>query len=405
MSNKDNKKVRIALLGGAGMMGQGIVRDLLSDRAIVDIAELRLFDSSRARMQALGEAMNDTRLSLHELDVSDPQALRRALDGVDICVNAVPTLAGHQMAIFAAALDARADYVDLGGLGTYTVKQLEWHEQFRAAGVVAVLGVGADPGMSNVICRAVADQLDEIDSINLYWAATLSGAENPLLVPPYSVSTVLAEYAHPCVQFLDGRHVECAPQTGRETIDLPEPWGRCEFMYSIHSEQLTVPLADGIRQKGIKEFTWKLHLPHREHEAWVGLVKAGFGDFDRPVDINGTPVRPLDLLNAVINRNIAENTQRIPPQQSSEIHFAIGRGRVGGQPATARCEVVVRANAMYEGYVDAATSMNASIAVQLMLREPRRPGVYAPEAYFDTQAYFVEAEKRQFAISLTRQIG
>ena len=76
--------------------------------------------------------------------------------------------------------------------------------------------------------------------------------------------------------------------TGRETIDLPEPWGRCVFMYSPHSEQLTVPLADGIRQKGIREFTWKLHLPHREHEAWIGLVKAGFGDFDDPVD----PRRP-----------------------------------------------------------------------------------------------------------------
>ena len=47
--------------------------------------------------------------------------------------------------------------------------------------------------------------------------------------------------------------------TGREMLDLPEPWGRSEFMYSPHSEQLTVPLADGIREKGIREFTWKLH--------------------------------------------------------------------------------------------------------------------------------------------------
>ncbi|MBY0235368.1 MAG: saccharopine dehydrogenase NADP-binding domain-containing protein, partial [Burkholderiaceae bacterium] len=327
-----SKKVRIAILGGAGMMGQGIIRDLLSDRAVVDVAEIKLFDSNRERMTALSLELNDARLTLHELDVSDPQALARSLDGSDICVNSVPTLAGFQMAIFEAALAAKVDYVDLGGLGTYTVKQLEWHERFRAEGVVAVLGVGADPGMSNVICRAVADQLDEIDSIKLYWAATLSGPENPVLVPPYSVSTVLAEYAHPCLQFLDGRHVECAPQTGIEVIDLPQPWGRCEFMYSIHSEQLTVPLAEGIREKGIKEFTWKLHLPKREHEAWVGLVKAGFGDFDRPVEINGVSVRPLDVLNAVISRNISEKAAQIPEQKSSEIHFAIGRGRVGGRP-------------------------------------------------------------------------
>ena len=165
------------------------------------------------------------------------------------------------------------------------------HERFRAAGVAAVIGTGSDPGMSNVICRAVADELDTIDRINLYWAAELVGPENPVLVPPYSISTVLAEYARPSTQFLDGRHQECAPMTGREVIDLPEPWGRCEFMYSPHSEQLTVPLADGIREKGIREFTWKLHLPHREHEAWVGLVKAGFGDFDDPVTVGGASVQ------------------------------------------------------------------------------------------------------------------
>ena len=399
------KKATIAILGGAGMMGQGIIRDLLSDRAIIDIAEVRLFDGDRARMTALRERLDDSRLTVHELDVGDPAALARALHGADICVNSVPTLAGHQMAIFAAALAAGVDYVDLGGLGTFTVKQLEWCDRFRAAGVVAVLGAGADPGMSNVICRAVADQLDEIDSINLYWAAALTGPENPVLVPPYSVSTVLAEYAHPCVQFLDGRHVECQPQTGVETIDLPPPWGRCDFMYSIHSEQLTVPLADGIREKGIQEFTWKLHLPNREHEAWVGLVKAGFGDFDRTVEVNGVEVRPLDVLNAVIQRNIAGKQEQIPQQQSHEIHFAIGRGRVGGKPASARCEVIVRPDAMYDGYVDPATSMNASIAVQLMLSEPRRPGVYAPEAYFDAAVYLEEARKRKFAISLTRDVA
>ncbi len=399
------QKAIIAILGGAGMMGQGIIRDLLSDRTIIDIAEVRLFDTHRERMAALREQLDDSRLTLHDLDVANPAALAHSLAGADICINAVPTLLGFQMEIFAAALAAGVDYVDLGGLGTYTVKQLEWQERFRAAGVVAVLGVGADPGMSNVICRAVADQLDEIDSINLYWAATLTGPENPVLVPPYSVSSVLAEYAHPCIQFLDGKHVECQPLTGIETIDLPQPWGRSEFMYSIHSEQLTVPLADGIRQKGIKEFTWKLHLPHREHEAWIGLAKAGFGDFDRTVEVNGQAVRPLDVLNAVINRNIAENQDKIPEQQGHEIHFAIGRGRVGGKPATARCEVIVHPDAMYDGYVDAATSMNASIAVQLILSETRRPGVYAPEAYFDVTSYFREAEKRKFAITLTREIA
>lgn len=389
----------ITILGGAGFMGAGIVRDLVSDRAIIDIGKIRICDTSRVRMEALAKDVGDIRLELVDLDVTDPQKLAAAIAGADLCINCVPTLAGHQMVIFEAAFTARVPYMDLGGLGTYTVKQIAEHARFKAAGVAAVTGIGADPGMSNVICRAVADELDEIDRINLYWAAELVGPENPVLVPPYSVSTVLAEYAHPSTQFLGGKHVTCEPMGGVEILDLPEPWGRCEFMYSPHSEQLTVPLAEGIAEKGIQEFTWKLHLPHREHEAWVGLVKAGFGDFNEPVEINGMAVKPLDVLSKVIQRNIEKNADRIPEQQSHEIHFAIGRGRRNGRPAMARCDVVVTPDPMYDGYVDACTSMCASIAAQLMLKNPLKPGVYAPEGYFDAAEFFAEAEKRKFKVS------
>jgi saccharopine dehydrogenase-like NADP-dependent oxidoreductase len=393
--------MKIAILGGAGLMGVGIVRDLLSELAIIRIDALRVCDSSAERLQRLAADLSDRRIEQFPLDVSQAAELARALQGVDLCVNAVPTLAGHQLAIFAAALAARVPYVDLGGLGTFTVKQLAEHWRFVAAGVTAVLGVGADPGMSNVICRAVANELDTIERINLYWAAELIGDENPVLCPPYSVSTVLAEYARPSIQFLDGRHVECAPQTGREVLDLPAPWGRCEFMYTPHSEQLTVPLAEGIREKGIRQFTWKLHLPHREHEAWTALVKAGFNDFDDPLTIGGVAIKPVDYLTALIQRNMQRYRDRIPSQESHEIHLAIGRGTKNGQPAIARCEVIVTPHPMYAGYVDACTSMNASIAAQLILATPQRPGVYAPESYFDVARYFIELERRHFAVRTT----
>ena len=45
--------------------------------------------------------------------------------------------------------------------------------------------------------------------------------------------------------------------------------------------------------------------------------------------------------------------------------------------------------------------MNASIAAQLILRDPRKPGVYACEGYFDVDSYFTEARKRKFDIALT----
>lgn len=389
----------ITVLGGAGLMGRGIIRDLISEDTLCAIAEIRVCDLLPAAIESLISELDDKRLTAWQLDATNVNEISTALENSNLCINAVPTLAGFQMSIFETALDCDCHYIDLGGLGIYTVEQLQWRDRFREAGKCAVISTGADPGMSNMLCRAVADQLDQIEKINLYWAAELVGQENPVLIPPYSISTVLAEYAKPSTQFFNGTHVQCEPMTGLEVLDLPEPWGRTEFIYSPHSEQLTVPLAQGIAEKGIKEFTWKLHLPDREHEAWVGLVKAGFGDFDFPVDIDGTSIKPIDFLTAIINRNIENNQHQIPEQESHELHFAIGEGFRDGRRARVRWQVAVHPHELFLPYVDAATSMNASIAAQLLLTMQPKPGVWAPEEYFDPTQYFHEVQRRQMQVT------
>jgi saccharopine dehydrogenase-like NADP-dependent oxidoreductase len=379
-------------------MGHGILRDLISDRAICPIDTIRVCDVSADRIAALLRELADPRLHFWPLDVRDNLALHAALSGIDLCINAIPTLTGLQMQIFEAALEARTAYIDLGGLGIFTTLQKQAHERFRAAGVTAVIGTGSDPGMSNVICRVAADQLDTIEKINLYWACEYLGPENPVLTPPYALSTVLAEYGRPSQQFLQGAHVEVPPMSGLETLTLPAPWGATEFMYSMHSEQLTVPLAEGIREKGIQEFTWKLHLPRRENEAWVGLIKAGFVDFDEPITIGACSVRPLDVLEAVMARNAARNADRIPQQESHEIHLVRARGTRGGLPTEVQCDVIIHPHPLYAPYTDAATSMNASIAAQLLLLAEKRPGVWAPEEFFDVPLYLAELRKRHFTV-------
>jgi saccharopine dehydrogenase-like NADP-dependent oxidoreductase len=378
--------MRILVLGGAGLMGSGTIRDLLSPLSS-GITKVVAVDSSASRLAAL--APEDPRLETRVVDISDRGALRDVLGECDLCINGVPTLAGHQMAIFEACYDARRTYVDYGGLGVYTVQQKAEHSRWTKAGVTAVIGLGADPGTSNVLCRAVADRLEHIERIRLYWAATKVGPESPVLVPPYSLATMLAEYANPSQQFIDGRLQTVPPQSGVETIDLPQPWGRTTFMYTQHSEPLTVPFAPGIAEKGIRECTWKMSLPAREHEAWVGLVKAGF----RPDSAS--------ILQTVIDRNIAERRSAIPEQESYEVHFVIGDGSVAGRARRVICRVIGRPDPLYAGYADAATSMSMSIGVQQILRLPLRGGVWAPEEYFDVTAYLQELQKRHFVVELS----
>ena len=380
-------------------MSAGTARDLLSNLSS-GVTRIVAADASAERLDALKKSLGDSRLDTRVFDVNDRTALMALLADCDICINGVPTFAGFQMAIFEACLEARRAYVDYGGMGVYTVKQKAQHDTWKKAGVTAVVGLGSDPGLSNIICRAVADRLDRVDKINLYWGATKIGPDSPVLVPPYSVSTILAEYANPSQQFLDGRLQEVPAQAGAETIDLPEPWGRTTFIHSQHSEPLTVPFSEGIAEKGIREFTWKLSLPERDHEAWIGLVKAGFDATNEPITVKGVSVRPLDVLQAVIDRNMKQNKSRIPAQESHEIHFAIGQGTREGKTCKVTCRVIGHPHPLYDDYVDAGTSMNMSIGVQQILKKPLRPGVWAAEEYFEADAFFAELKKRHFEVEI-----
>jgi len=394
--------MRILIIGGAGLMSAGTARDLLSNLSS-GVTRVIAADANGERLDALKKSLPDARFETQVFDVTDRGALLALLADCDLCINGVPTFAGFQMAIFEACLQAKRPYVDYAGMGVYTVKQKAQHETWKAAGATAVIGLGSDPGLSNIICRAVADRLDRIDKINLYWAATKIGPDSPVLVPPYSVSTVLAEFANPSQQFLEGKLQEVPAQAGEETIDLPLPWGRTTFIHSQHSEPLTVPFSEGIAEKGIRESTWKLSLPRRDHEAWVGLVKAGFGNMDEPVTVKGVPVKPLEVLQAVIDRNIARNRSRIPAQESHEIHFAIGQGMRDGKRCKVTCRVIGHPDPLYDDYADAGTSMNMSIGVQQIMRRPLRAGVWAAEEYFEADAFFAELRKRKFAIEIETQ--
>ena len=391
--------MRILIVGGAGLMSAGTARDLLSDLS-AGVTKIVAADANAERLQAMKQGLVDSRLETRVFDVNDRAALMGLLAECDLCINGVPTFAGFQMAIFEACLEAKRVYVDYGGMGVYTVKQKAQHEVWKKAGITAVVGLGADPGMSNIICRAVADRLDSIEKINLYWAPTKVGPDSPVLVPPYSVSTILAEYANPSQQFLDGRLQEVPAQAGAETLDLPQPWGRTTFIHSQHSEPLTVPFSEGIAEKGIREFTWKLSLPTRDHESWVGLVKAGFDAENEPITVRGVTVRPLDVLRAVIDRNMRKNKNRIPVQESHEIHLAIGHGTRDGKPCTVTCRVIGHPHPLYDNYVDAGTSMNMSIGVQQIMKKSLRPGVWAAEEYFEADAFFAELRKRHFEIEI-----
>lgn len=391
--------MKVVVLGGAGKMGKGIVRDLVSKES-KGIEKVVVADVSVERAKKLVEELKDRRLEAVHLDVTDKEKTIDLLKKVDVCVNTVPIPLGYQLDIFHYCLETKRPYLDLGGFGIYTSIQKEEHEKWAREGVAAILGLGSAPGLSNVLVKAVAGKFDKIDKINLYWAAKLIGPESPVFVPPYNILTLLAEYGYNSKQFIDGKLVEMPPQSGKQTLVVEEPFGEMEFMHSMHSETSTVPFAKGIKDKGIKEFTWRLHLPEKGHEVMKSLMKVGFGDFDQPLKMKGVEIKPGEFLEVLIERNIEKNKDRIPEQTDYEKYFAIGEGEKGGKRVKATCTLYAYPDPFFDGYNDPATSMSASIGAQILGRGEIPPGVWGPEECLDVKEFFAELKKRHFRIAM-----
>ena len=101
----------------------------------------------------------------------------------------------YNVDVMEAAFKARVHYLDMGGLFHVTRKQLAFDRAAKASRVIAVIGAGESPGMTNIMCAASAEEMNS----TLEAKIRVGGREVPVsksaeLVFPFAVSTVFDEY-------------------------------------------------------------------------------------------------------------------------------------------------------------------------------------------------------------------
>jgi saccharopine dehydrogenase-like NADP-dependent oxidoreductase len=211
----------IVVLGAAGTIGRNVARFLEEWGAPLRRADFRLEGDEH-------------------VDATEPASLRRALAGATVCVNCLDYRLN--LDVMEGSLESGTHYVDLGGLFHVTLQQLPLDEQFREAGLTAILGLGSAPGKTNLLARAAVARLGiEPESMEI-WAATRdpAAAEHPLPAP-YSVKTLLDELRMSPMVVADGEVRPVEPLSGEAERDFPEPVGRATGIYTIHSELATLP--------------------------------------------------------------------------------------------------------------------------------------------------------------------
>ena len=292
------------LLIGAGTVGEAIAH-LAKGRPWLN--SMTIADVSAKRARAVADAV-DAGYTAVAVDASDRVALREliAASHADLVMNAVDPR--FVPVVFDAALEAGVHYIDMATslsipdlkhpyttlgatlLGDYQeAKNAAW----EAKGKLALVGMGMDPGLSNIFAAyAKKWTFDEISAIHVRDGGDLRITGYPFATV-FSIWTVIEECLNPPLVYRHGQLEVREPFSEPEDFVFPEGIGPVMCVNVEHEEVIQLPRsiqADLITFKYAlgADFIETLRLLHR-----LGL------DGKQPIDVKGTKVAPRDVIAAL----------------------------------------------------------------------------------------------------------
>ena len=349
------------------------------------------------RSQALADRVADPRFVAARIDAADTNEITAMCrqHGITHVLNVIDPR--YVMPIFDGAFAAGANYLDTAmslsrphpTLPHEQVGVMLGDEQFakagewQDAGLLALCGVGVEPGLSDIFARYAADHLfSEIDEIGIRDGANLSVAGYDF-APSFSIWTTIEECLNPPVIWeSDKGWFTTAPFSEPEVFEFPEGIGPVECVNVEHEEVLLVP-----RWIKCKRVTFKYGLGDEFIEVLKTLHKLGL-DSTTPVNVKGVPISPRDLVAAAL-----PDPATLGDKMSGKTcagAWVTGQGLDGKPKSVYLYHVLDNEWSMREYGVQAVvwqTAMNPVIALELLATKAwQGSGVLGPEA-FDAVKY------------------
>ncbi len=382
------------LVVGAGGVGAAIAR-AASESDVLEHVVVTDLDHARARSAV--DRCADARFDALALDASDAAAvaeLARA-ERADVIVNACdPRL---NPSIFAGAFEAGCNYLDMAmdlsqshperpleqvgvvlGAG-----QLGASDAWAERGQLALVGMGVEPGLSDVFARYAADHLfATIDEIGVRDGANLV-IDGYDFAPTFSIWTTIEECLNPpLIWECDRGWYTTAPFSDPETFFFPEGIGPIECVHVEHEEVVLIP-----RWIDCARVTFKYGLGAELIELLRVLDKTGLAS-TVPVNVRGVEISPRDLVAATLPD---------PAGLGDRMHgrtcagaWVTGIGRDGARRNVFLYHVADNADTMAKHGTQAVlwqTAINATVALELLAEQVwHGTGVLGPEA-FDAVPY------------------
>jgi saccharopine dehydrogenase (NAD+, L-lysine forming) len=370
-------RVLVVGTGGVGAAVAAVARRRSFFDGIV-LADLEL-----ARPLAVVSALGDERFAAAALDASDTGEIVAAAreHGVDAILNATDPRFNPQ--IFAAALEAGCTYLDMAmTLSSPGVllgdEQFAAHDRWAERGQLALVGIGVEPGLSDVFARYASDHLfASVDEVAVRDGADLV-VDGYDFAPTFSIWTTIEECLNPPLVWERGRgFYTTEPFSEPELFEFPEGIGVVECVNVEHEEVVLIP-----REIDCNRVTFKYGLG----EEFIGVLRTlhtlGL-DSTEPLRVRGVEVAPRDVVAAALpDPSTLGDRMR---GKTCAGTLVTGTGKDGGPKAVYLYHVADNERTMREyGHqaVVLQTALNPVIALELLAAGTwQGAGVLGPESF------------------------
>ena len=150
--------MKVLAIGGSGGMGRFAVKtaENFADIESILVADLNS-DAAKQFSDTCGQKVSGI-----GLDVLNKEALQEILQDVDVVLNTSGPFFKLGVPILKAAIDARCNYLDICDDWEPTIEMLNLNNRAKEKGITAVIGIGASPGLTNLLGLMAINELDEV---------------------------------------------------------------------------------------------------------------------------------------------------------------------------------------------------------------------------------------------------
>jgi len=284
------------LIIGAGAAGSVVVKKCLELPKV--FSEIHLASRTYSKCEKLKKELHD-QIKIYQLNADNTNDVIQLIKEIKPKIIINMALPYQDLSIMRACLETKVHYMDTANYepkdeAKYSYHwQWEYHERFKEAGIIGLLGSGFDPGVTNVFCsyaqKNLFDEIHEIDIVDCN-----DGDHGYAFATNFNPEINIREVTQQAKYWKSGKWIEKSPMTESMMIDYPEVGKRKSYlMYHEELESLVKHIPHLKQIRFFMTFSDE-YINHLQVLQRVGMTCI------EPINYNNQAIVPLQFLKAVL---------------------------------------------------------------------------------------------------------